>query len=419
MAIQKKNRSDLKSFFVKNAIPTEDNFADLIDGVLCQADDGVFKLPDDPLSIVAAGDAGGQKKVLHLYESSAADATPAWVVSLRPRADPNDASTASQGFSINDKDGNSRLCIDAGGRVGIGTTRPFARLGLASTGSQLSFRDTDQAVDNGGLWRIPVDAGALRFDVNTGVEGQEFGVNYRSPLTLHANGDASVGGALHVGGSDIYFTQTDHNHTALGNAQGHAAIENAANFDTLMILGRMTPTGRKVAIWDRLDVNGEAAITAGAVVNHIGIGTQVHGATSFPYETIQMNPGHNLRLWFGAQERFVFGNDGKLYGASLGPMPGMNRIACGSTAPGNTAWVVYSTEGIYVDVDTSSAGFTQTPWYFTSLGGASSHWLTRGVNAIYQPTATGFRVYVNFYAAITPAVANSNQWHIKWMGVGV
>ena len=49
-----KNRTDLKSFFVKNAIPTEGNFADLIDSQLNQAVDGVFKMEGEPLSIVAA-----------------------------------------------------------------------------------------------------------------------------------------------------------------------------------------------------------------------------------------------------------------------------------------------------------------------------------------------------------------------------
>ena len=46
-----KNRTDLKSFFVKNAIPTEGNFADLIDSPLNQAQDGVFKLENEPLSV--------------------------------------------------------------------------------------------------------------------------------------------------------------------------------------------------------------------------------------------------------------------------------------------------------------------------------------------------------------------------------
>ena len=40
-----KDRNELKAYFVRNAIPTEGNYADLIDSQLNQAQDGVFK-PD-------------------------------------------------------------------------------------------------------------------------------------------------------------------------------------------------------------------------------------------------------------------------------------------------------------------------------------------------------------------------------------
>jgi len=70
-------------------------------------------------------------------------------------------------------------------------------------------------------------------------------------------------GQTKLSNSDIYFTNTTHNHTGLGNTLGHAAIENAANFNTLMILGRTGGIGgvRSVSIWDRLDVNGTLAAT--------------------------------------------------------------------------------------------------------------------------------------------------------------
>jgi hypothetical protein len=67
-----------------------------------------------------------------------------------------------------------------------------------------------------------------------------------------------VNGAVSLGNSDIYFTKTTHNHTGIGNAAGFAAIENASNYNTLMILGRSGGLYgvRSVSIWDRLDVNG-------------------------------------------------------------------------------------------------------------------------------------------------------------------
>ncbi|HEX8113249.1 MAG TPA: hypothetical protein VF516_36210 [Kofleriaceae bacterium] len=118
-------RGDLKTFFAKNAIPTESNFADLIDGMLNQQDDGIAKLPNDALMIVAAGDATSQKKALHFYYA-AADTDPSWTLSLNPRQNPAAANTANLGFSISDGAGNSRLFIERStGRIGVGTVGPL------------------------------------------------------------------------------------------------------------------------------------------------------------------------------------------------------------------------------------------------------------------------------------------------------
>ena len=73
---------------------------------------------------------------------------------------------------------------------------------------------------------------------------------------LEVSGNLKVTGSLTAGGSDIYFTQTDHTHTGFGNTEGFAAIENASNYNALMILGRQTSTGRIIKVWDRFEVNG-------------------------------------------------------------------------------------------------------------------------------------------------------------------
>jgi hypothetical protein len=97
------------------------------------------------------------------------------------------------------------------------------------------------------------------------------------------------------------------------------------------------------------------------------------------------------------------------------------RIGAGQTPPGATGWVYYNSDGIYVDVDTSAAGFTQTPIYITSLHGQTEHWSTTGASSVYLPTATGFRIYLRWASGggLTPTRANDNAWHVQWVGIQV
>lgn len=106
------------------------------------------------------------------------------------------------------------------------------------------------------------------------------------------------------------------------------------------------------------------------------------------------------------------------------------RVASGRTPQLSTNWQVYTGSGIFVDVDTTAAKFTGNPVYLTSIGGVSSHWSTIGATSIYPigpgiqpgtglPTATGFRVYVQWAdrtTALTPAQAKGFGWHINWIG---
>ncbi|MBD2301378.1 MULTISPECIES: RICIN domain-containing protein [Nostocales] len=104
----------------------------------------------------------------------------------------------------------------------------------------------------------------------------------------------------------------------------------------------------------------------------------------------------------------TYGNDG-------------TKIASGNTTPGATNWQQYS-DGIYIEVDTSAAGFTKTPRYITSLAGDSKHYGTTGATSIYNPTATGFRIQIRWEkdyesGTITPELANTNKWHINWIAI--
>lgn len=98
------------------------------------------------------------------------------------------------------------------------------------------------------------------------------------------------------------------------------------------------------------------------------------------------------------------------------------RIRGGATPVGSTNWRSYEGEmpGIYVDVNTRAAGFKKTPHYVASLAGRTHHWLTTGGSYIYNPTATGFRVYLRYWDSsaenMTPEFANEAGWHITWIG---
>jgi hypothetical protein len=154
MDINKKNRSDLKSYFVKNSIPTESNFAELIDGMLNQKDDGIVKLSGDPLSIEAAGELAGLQKVINFY-AKFQDANPSWSLQLNPRTDPNTPATAKAGFCVADGQSIPRLFIDkTTGNLGVGTITPQARLavvGAANISNGSGFANGNNYMSNGSL----------------------------------------------------------------------------------------------------------------------------------------------------------------------------------------------------------------------------------------------------------------------------
>ena len=102
----------------------------------------------------------------------------------------------------------------------------------------------------------------------------------------------------------------------------------------------------------------------------------------------------------------------------------MLHIAQGATSPDD--WKDYSNLGIYVDVDTSSCGFTKTPQYIVSLEGKSHHWCANGTTSIYNATPNGFRIYLRWtddnghygtYNPLRVTQAKQYNWYLKWTGV--
>ena len=144
---------------------------------------------------------------------------------------------------------------------------------------------------------------------------------------------------------------------------------------------------------NRLMLGGGTSDTLAIMGGNVGIGT--------------ITPQHRLHVEGDLSASNLFGG-------------GTFRLGAGRTPAGSTNWQPYSgTAGIFVDVDTSGAGFTAVPVYLTALHGNSNHWSTTGGTSVYTPTQTGFRIYVRWAdgSALTPAQANTNGWHIQWLGV--
>jgi len=79
---------------------------------------------------------------------------------------------------------------------------------------------------------------------------------------------------------------------------------------------------------------------------------------------------------------------------------------------------LYGTSGLYINIDTSDCDFDETPRYLASVVGDTAHWQLMGVNSIYKPTASGFRIYV-FHPVLRGAYikhyALRYNWKVSWM----
>lgn len=88
-------------------------------------------------------------------------------------------------------------------------------------------------------------------------------------------------------------------------------------------------------------------------------------------------------------------------------------VCHGGTGSSSTNWIQYGSNGIYTNVDTSACDYDDAPLVFTSLGGDTAHYDTRGVTSIYNVTSTGFRVYL-YQSGITADEAEDKRWHVNY-----
>ena len=82
-------------------------------------------------------------------------------------------------------------------------------------------------------------------------------------------------------------------------------------------------------------------------------------------------------------------------------------------------WVNYKGIGITAVINTSQAGFTKTPIYYTAMYGCTSHWELTGMTSIYTPRPDSFTVYLtkDRQASVNPSNAVAYGWRIAWLGI--
>ncbi len=204
------SRALLKGFFKNNAIPSLKNFAALIDGMLIQEDDGIFKKAGEPLSLKADGDAKQPQTLLNFCESG--QDSPAWKLQLIPVP-----GQPVPGFSISDGQGVSRLFIDHAGNIGMGTTTPKGKLdieGVLTIGEDnnkpgnksISFyREAGDEVDAGKIiYKVDKDSSSLDI-IGAGKTPNDRTINLFDHVNVQGNlavtKEATLAGGLHVTGN--------------------------------------------------------------------------------------------------------------------------------------------------------------------------------------------------------------------------
>ena len=122
---------------------------------------------------------------------------------------------------------NDLLTVTASGNVGIGTTNPIqdARITIQDAAVPLAFRESDRAVTEGGFWRMPLDSGILRFDVNTSESGNFS--PYITALAMYPNGDVYANNNVYANG--ILLTSSRESKENIAELSGKEAVEALKN----------------------------------------------------------------------------------------------------------------------------------------------------------------------------------------------
>lgn len=88
-------------------------------------------------------------------------------------------------------------------------------------------------------------------------------------ISVNSEGNTNFVGNLTLGQSALYFTDPNHMWSGWSEQQppGYAAIENAADYNALLIAGRTQAGGRRVSIYDHLYVNSTLSVADTVLVS--------------------------------------------------------------------------------------------------------------------------------------------------------
>lgn len=151
----KKNRRTLKRYFQKGALPTEDQFGDLIDSALNTIDEGFDKSPENGFEISLIGD---HHRLISFFRGGAAkDAV--WSIDYDKEQDRLFIRRPKSG-----EDKSPAMTFDRNGRVGVNKEDPACTLDvggvIAAEGRIGSNPDNQKTVAADGKWHNIT--GALR-----------------------------------------------------------------------------------------------------------------------------------------------------------------------------------------------------------------------------------------------------------------